>query len=327
MQLKLNEYLSRAGFGRMIAAAVPLSGGLMHRMYRVQTEKGIFALKLLNKEVMKRPEALHNMVMSEKIAHALQGKVPLVAAAETNGSCVHYFDEQYYMVYPWLEGRSIFPPEIRENHCAKMGEVLANIHEAGISVDGVEKTAFVREEKEWETVLSVCQQEAWASEIKKLLPEIENWQKSGCLAAEKLSGFQVISHRDLDPKNVMWQKDAAVLIDWEAAGYINPWQEAVECLFYWADDGRGSLNKSLFQAFLGAYAKGRSLSGAPWEEALSCGYLGMIDWLYYNARRAAGFEDINETELGREQVFSTLETLKNRGKANEQMLAWLTNRI
>ena len=52
-----------------------------------------------------------------------------------------------------------------------------------------------------------------------------------------LSQTMVISHRDLDPKNVMWNGSEPLVIDWEAAGYVNPYQEFLEVLNYWADDG------------------------------------------------------------------------------------------
>lgn len=48
---------------------------------------------------------------------------------------------------------------------------------------------------------------------------------------------QVISHRDLDPKNVMWDGMNPYLIDWEAAGPVNPYQEFLEVALYWVDDG------------------------------------------------------------------------------------------
>ena len=41
-----------------------LTGGLMHKMFRVETNKGIYAIKVLNKEVIARKEAYNNFVIS-----------------------------------------------------------------------------------------------------------------------------------------------------------------------------------------------------------------------------------------------------------------------
>ena len=41
-----------------------LSGGLMHKMLKVETNKGVYAVKILNPEVMSRDEAYDNFVVS-----------------------------------------------------------------------------------------------------------------------------------------------------------------------------------------------------------------------------------------------------------------------
>ncbi len=38
----------------------------------------------------------------------------------------------------------------------------------------------------------------------------------------------MISHTDLDRKNVIWQKNVPFIIDWEASGYINPTIELIQ---------------------------------------------------------------------------------------------------
>ena len=37
-----------------------LSGGLMHKMYKLETDQGIYALKLLNPFIMQREDAMEN---------------------------------------------------------------------------------------------------------------------------------------------------------------------------------------------------------------------------------------------------------------------------
>ena len=46
------------GLEKPAAPAAPVSGGFMHRMYKVDTAAGSYAVKHLNLEVMKRPEAM-----------------------------------------------------------------------------------------------------------------------------------------------------------------------------------------------------------------------------------------------------------------------------
>ena len=66
------------------------------------------------------------------------------------------------------------------------------------------------------------------SEVLEVLQEniadIMRWDRNVVTGLYEASQNQVISHRDLDPKNVMWKNDAPYIIDWEAAGYVNPFQ-------------------------------------------------------------------------------------------------------
>ncbi len=319
----LEKCVEEIGFGHLLEAPEQLSGGLLHRMFRVKTEKGLFALKLLNDEIMKRPQALRNMRLSEKAAEELKSIVPLAGAIQIWGAHVHNCHEHWFMVYPWLEGKSIFPPAIQPAYCMRMGQILADIHGADVQVDGMEIEKPDDENRDWKHLISLCRNDEWKEKMVTLLPCILQWERKGCEAALKLAGEQVISHRDLDPKNVMWQGMQPILIDWEAAGYINPWQEMAECLFYWCDDGHGNLKKGCFQAFVAAYGEKIPLHGAPWQEALNAAYKGCIEWLYYNLRRAAGLEREEEVPMGAQQVKLTLEALQNRERLNNVLFTWL----
>ena len=44
----------------------------------------------------------------------------------------------------------------------------------------------------------------------------------------------------------MWKNDVPYIIDWEAAGYINPYEELIQVLNYWiVDEIRIVIRKSL----------------------------------------------------------------------------------
>ena len=60
------ELMKTCGFGTVVLPVSPVSGGLMHRMYKVTTDCGIFAVKHLNPEIMKRPDARDNYDRAEK---------------------------------------------------------------------------------------------------------------------------------------------------------------------------------------------------------------------------------------------------------------------
>ena len=51
---RIADLMIKCGFGTLICPIEPVSGGFMHRMYKVKTDSGIYAVKHLNPEVMKR---------------------------------------------------------------------------------------------------------------------------------------------------------------------------------------------------------------------------------------------------------------------------------
>ena len=75
-----------------------------------------------------------------------------------------------------------------------------------------------------------------AAALQTCIPVVAALELQGKQVQEVLSQNLVISHRDLDPKNVLWHGEEALVIDWEAAGYVNPYQELLEVINYWADD-------------------------------------------------------------------------------------------
>ena len=56
-----------------------LSGGLMHKMYKLETDQGIYALKLLNPFIMQREDAMENYREAERLESILeQKKIPIL---------------------------------------------------------------------------------------------------------------------------------------------------------------------------------------------------------------------------------------------------------
>lgn len=312
----INYLFQILGLGSLISEPHQVTGGLLHKMYRVSSTQGHFAVKILNPEIMKRSEALKNTILSERIASALIEDVPLVAAMEFAGEQVHELQGKYYMVFPWLEGASVFAPKITERHCAAIGDLLGKIHTANVCVEGVAPEEEAMSMYAWEEYLRQAevkgvQQTAWFTAYRDALEDVIQLNKSACEAQMLLVNKQVISHRDLDPKNVMWQGERPFVIDWEAAGYVNPYQELLEVINYWTDDGSGGLCKGHLEKLLAAYKKHMDLQDVNWEPVFAGSYSGMLGWLEYNVKRALGVEVSCEEDIraGEEQVIGTIAEL------------------
>ena len=328
ISIEMNGLMEYLKLGNVVAELVQVTGGLLHKMYRVSTDIGEYAVKVLNPEIMKRPVALRNTVNSEKIADAFQAKIPVVAALEIDGRQIHELNGAYYMIFDWVEGASIFPPEITGENCSAIGDVLGKIHQEKLTVDGVMPeedgaTLFVWDK--YQKLVQGLEQEVWAIRYLEALPDIKAWNQAACDAQEVLAETLVISHRDLDPKNVMWNGNAPLIIDWEAAGYVNPYQELLEVVNYWADDGKGGLLKKHFDALFEAYTKHIKLENVDWAAVYAGSFYGMLGWLEYNVKRALGIEaaTAEEEQLGKEQVIGTIGALYAYQEKVQMMKRWL----
>lgn len=304
-----------------------VNGGLIHTMYAAVTERGKYAVKVLNPAVMKREKALENTIFSEKIARELSKVVPAVPAICKDGEAVLALDGCYYMGFPWQSGKSVFAKEIASLHCERIGGILGTIHHADTQIAGAacgERAAFA---PDWGAVLHLARQgkPSWLRLFTARYDKIVGWTHRCLAAAEQLGGAQVLSHRDLDPKNVLWEGMEPFLIDWEAAGYINPEQELIEVVSYWACNQKGVPDRAKFRALLAAYQANRPLLHADWPAALDSGYGNMLEWLLYNMKRSLGVECVSpeERRLGTAQVRGTLQALDAYEHKAALLLEWL----
>lgn len=329
-RIQIEKLMKALSLGEVSELPSAVKGGLLHKMYRVVTSDGVFAVKVLNSEIMKRPEALQNMILSEKAAAIFSETIPVAAALERNGQQVHALDGTFYMVFHWVDGASVFPGKINEKHCETIGEILGKMHQRNIVCDGMKPEEEAVPLYDWDGFLQTAKEQkartkAWLPQYEAAVGDIRAWNKEAHGAQEVLARTLVISHRDLDPKNVLWNGTVPIIIDWEAAGYVNPYQELLEVIHYWADDGQGSLRRSFFEAIIKAYEKHMNLSKAEWTEVFAGGYSGMLGWLEYNLKRALGQEasDEEEVRLGEEQVKGTVKELNAYRTKTEQIRSWL----
>ena len=66
--MNIEKFCEKYNFGNILNIS-KLSGGLMHKMFKVETDKGIYCVKVLNPEVMARDTAYNNFVVSESVSN------------------------------------------------------------------------------------------------------------------------------------------------------------------------------------------------------------------------------------------------------------------
>lgn len=327
--LNFHQLCDALNLGVLQTEPAKISGGLLHRMYRLETDQGIFAVKALNPEILQRSAALDNFVASEKIVNLAKYQgMPAVPARIINGTAIHTLGGQNYLVFPWIEGMSLRPEEITPAHCKKIGKVLAKLHNMDFSsVELGNMDDNTLRPVDWQKYLDMgVEYEAeWTSLLAQNIENLYKWCELVNPASDYIRADMLISHRDLDAKNVLWHAGEPIVIDWESAGFINPMVELAETALNWGGYNEMSLEKDKFMVLIAGYKTHRSVIKTDWQKVLENNFSGKMEWLEYNLLRSLDMRtaDSAERQLGTEEVLKTIPRIKYYADMLPMAVKWL----
>lgn len=312
--MNIEKFCKKYGLGKVISIN-KVSGGLMHKMFKVETDKGIYCVKVLNPEVMSRKESYSNFVESESVSNLAKKNGILVSGAlDIEGNYVTKLDDVYYMVFDYVDGKTLKDDEITIEHCMKIGNVLAHIHslnykEIGLEPNGVEYTKLY----DWESYINNpnFNKMPYKSVFLKNYKKYDSIHKRANERFNASNKNQTICHRDMDPKNVMWNNGNPIIIDWECAGVANPEMELLETALCWSGFLSNSFCEEKFRAIFIEYFKYRSIEKVDWYDFILGNLVGRFDWLKYNLERSLGIfsDDEEEMKLAENEVVKTIEEI------------------
>lgn len=294
--------------GALIAEPMRLYGGLMHKMYRIATEGGVYAIKFLNPHVMARPTAAANFAAAEELERKLeQTDLPLLPALTIGERKMQEMDGNFFYVFPYFEGKALKDEDITPAHCEMVGKTLAKLHQVERKTQPIQRGSLTFDWDEF----------TLSEEDKSLL-----WHMQTAANAAILPPLSTICHNDMDPKNVLWHGMDCRVIDLECLGYGSPYLELLETAPCWAGYESGEVDFDRFAAFVGAYAAAGGDLSADWATvyAANCGRLA---WLHYNLLRAGGSEGEEATALGEAEVEKTLACIRGYAKMKKQIVSIL----
>lgn len=306
----LPSLLQKMRLGTLAAPPDILTGGLMHRIYAVKTSIGNYAVKHLNPGVMKRPEAAGNIRLSEAIAERLSGTVPAVAALRFNGSQLIFHAENWFLIFPFCDGSPLFGNSLTEYHTGQVGELLGKIHSLNLQPDpDTSFLPFSCPVIDWERLVldGRSRNMPWCGELDERKEALECWNRLAADAVEQLSAETLLSHRDLDPKNILWSGERPQIIDWEAAGPVNPDLEFLEALIHWCAESAAPLRKNCVRSMLNGYRKHRQMRRSDWAPVIHAGYSANLQWLAWNLQ--CSLVPSEERNLRLSQVAQTFREL------------------
>lgn len=295
--------------GQVLEKPVQVTGGFMHKMFKVVTEKGRYIIKLLNSNIMKRPSAMGNYKIADDIEEILkQNNIPAIYALEFQNSKMQELNGQYYYVFEWYDGKSLKDGEIKILHCQKIGELLAKIHNIDLKNEPFEQDEM---HIDWQKYIELSKNadSPIYDYIKDYADLFNESMTKGNAAIKKMPSVKAICHNDMDSKNILWLGDEFKLIDLECLGYSNPYLELFELALCWSSYEICDIDFERFNIFFKAYFANTNLdTNIDWTIMYYSNY-GRLEWLEYNIKRALMLEcdTDEEQQLGISEVKETVE--------------------
>lgn len=292
-----------------------LYGGLMHKMFKVETNKSIYAIKVLNPEVMNREDAYHNFIISEEISNlAKENNIPVSCAISIDGNYLTKFETIYYMVFDYVEGKTLTDEEITVEHCKKIGKYLARIHNLDKKKIDLKETIIpYKRLYDWEGFsLEVnFSKMSYKEEYLKNYKKYNSILKRANERFNQINNTFTICHRDMDPKNVMWNKNNPIIIDWESASLANPYRELLETALSWSGFLSNNFDKEKFKSIFLEYQNTRSIQEVDWSNVISGNLVGRFGWLKYNLERSLEIitKDKEEVMIAEKEVSKTIDEI------------------
>ena len=291
--------------GALVEEPTRLSGGFLHRIYRVVTESGVYAVKHLNPHVMARPTAAANFAAAEELERKLEETdLPLLPALPIGGRKMQEVGGAFFYVFPYFDGKALTDEEITATHCAIVGEILAKLHGAERKQEPIPRETL---DFDWDSF-------SLSDADKALLKRMQS-----AANAAVLPPLSTICHNDMDPKNLLWNGTDCRVIDLECLGYGSPYLELLETALCWAGYERGKVDFDRFAAFVSAYAAAGGDINTDWT-AVYRANAGRLGWLHYNLLRADGAEGEEHRELGKAEAEKTLTCIRGYAKMEEEIV-------
>ena len=295
-------------------------GGLSHRMWRLTTSRGSFAVKELNRD-FGNPNYLpwYDRAFRVELAAFRAGismprPLPVPGAERCYAELPGGEHPVTVRVHEWVEGRMPAPDDDFPALGRAIGEILGRIH--GLALPGDRALAdllTVHGAAHWQTLSERVQRadRPWAARLAQVLPAIAELE-AVVIAARHDPEPAVMTHCDADVKNALITRDGRMLlVDWDAAGPASPRHEIVTAMLDWSGTYERDPDPATAHAVLAGY---RAAGGAP-PAADATAFAGVfksgLNWLEYNLRRSLGerLQSEAQRQIAEDEVVMALEYL------------------
>ncbi|TDW86756.1 aminoglycoside phosphotransferase (APT) family kinase protein [Kribbella sp. VKM Ac-2566] len=248
---------------------VRVHGGFANRMYRLDTDQGSFAVKELNLVDRRWTYHVEDVFRFERAAFAAGIPMPEPISAGVTT-----------IVHRWVDGQKLPEAPVSEAYAFEIGEILARIH--ALDVEWPHASIEEPTSRDWPELAerAVATGQPWADE---LASQVETFLAIAHFVETcERPGPVVLTHKDIQPWNLLARNGRPVVLDWELSGMLDLSSELGSTALSLAKGpGFDHIEPAVFRAVLDGYVAGGGTlppPGPSWFVFLIGGWLGHTRW-------------------------------------------------
>ncbi len=183
----------------------PLTGSRLNQTWRFDTRTNSFFLKALNPK--HNQGKLNQQRITEQIAREFAQHLTVVTAICIQQDPITIINQQAYLLYPWKVATTKSATELKTEHRQQIAALLATIHQLNLQLDNApppQPTQF--NWQAWQCKIEQLEQHSSVAfqQLNALNHSLLPYKELLATGIPKLTNELLISHRDLDPLNVLW---------------------------------------------------------------------------------------------------------------------------
>lgn len=248
---------------------VRVHGGFANRVYRLETDQGSFAVKELNLVDRRWTYRVEDVFRFERAAFAAGVPMPEPISAGHRT-----------LVHRWVEGERVPEAPVSAGYAFEIGEILARIHALEVAWTGAPIEEATSQDWPELAARAAATGQPWAEE---LASRVETFLSIGHFVdACERPGPVVLTHKDIQPWNLLAREGRPVVLDWELSGMLDLSGELGSTALSLAKGpGLDDIKPAIFRSVLDGYIAGGGVLppfGPSWFVFMIGGWLGHTRW-------------------------------------------------
>jgi aminoglycoside phosphotransferase (APT) family kinase protein len=255
--------------GTPLRAMTRVRGKSFNRVYRLDTDQGSFAVKELNQDRL-WTFSHDDVFRLERAAFAAGVPMPEPISADAE-----------VVVHRWVDGEPLPEEPVSPAFAHEIGEILARIHALDVRWPH-EAAAKEAAPRDWPELAerAVATQQPWADELAEAVDVL--LAIADFVDTCERPGPVVVTHRDIQPWNLLVRDGRPVVLDWEIAGRLELASElGSTALSLSKGEGFDDVDAGVFRSVLDGYVAGGGTLPPPgpgWFAFMIGGWLGFTRW-------------------------------------------------